>query len=134
MIRKRKVLFCVFIISILTFLFSLVASATEIEIKPVLEGKEYYIMNMGESQAFEALGFGWDNQAKQKTLNAQITTVKWSFDARFLELLGQKGNSITLKAIKERTSKLTVIGEVDNKQVSKTIFIVIQRNKSQVNK
>ncbi|MDP2938468.1 MAG: hypothetical protein Q8O13_00050 [Candidatus Omnitrophota bacterium] len=127
MLNKRKIFFRTSIISIIIFLFSLSAFAVEIEIRPVLEGKEYYVMKKGEIQTFEAQGFGWDKKTQQKTPNVEIKEIQWSFDARFLELVEMKGNAITLKAIKERTSKLTVTGKIDDKVVTITIFIVIRK-------
>ncbi len=106
-------------------LFSLNAFAATIEIQPVLEGKQYYIMKLGEAQTFTAYGFGFDKQTQQKLPDAEIKEIKWIFDERFLELQDKKDNSITLKLIKNRTSRLTVTAIIDNKSVSKTIFIVV---------
>lgn len=112
------------------FLFSLIAFANEIEINPILEGKEYYIMKLGEIQTFKASGFGWDKKLEQKIPEAKIETIEWDFDSRFLDLVEAKGETITLKAIKDRTSKLTVTGRIDNKPVTKTIFIVVKKTNS----
>lgn len=108
-------------------LFSLSAFASEIEIKPVLEGEVYYIMKPGEIQTFQANGFGWDKKTQQKISDVDIKEIQWSFDSRFLELIEKKDKAIILKAIKNRTSKLTVTGKIDGKSVTKTIFIVIKK-------
>jgi len=122
----KKIFFITSIILILTFVFSLVSFAVEIEISPILEGKEYYIMKLGETQTFKASGFGWDKKTEKKIAEAKIEAVQWSFDSRFLELVENKGDSITLKAIKNRTSKLTAMGKINGKSATKTIFIVIK--------
>ncbi len=134
MFEKRKKLYFAIIIPFLLFIFVLVSYAIEIEIKPVIEGKEYFIMKVGETQTFEASGFGWDAKAQQKVPEAKIEAVQWSFDSRFLELIETKDNIITLKAIKDRTSKLTATGKVENEDVTKSIFVVIKKNEEQVAK
>lgn len=126
MFRRREPFFTVLMISILVFLFSLIAFAVEIEIMPVVEGQQYYVMNLGQIQTFQAYGFGWDAKTQQKVPEAKIEEVQWNFDSRFLELVEKKNDTITLRAIKDRTSKLTATGKVDNEDVEKTIFIVIK--------
>lgn len=115
------------IISMIIPLFSRALFASEIEIQPIMEGQEYCLMKLGETQTFTASGIGWDKDTKHITPGAQITGIQWSFDARFLELQGTGNNSITLRAIKERTSRLTVTGIVDGKTATKTIFVVIKK-------
>ncbi|MFA4842823.1 MAG: hypothetical protein WC658_03205, partial [Candidatus Omnitrophota bacterium] len=100
--------------------------AVEIKIQPVVQGESYYIMQLGETQAFEASGFGWDENKQEETSGKEIKEIQWSFDTRFLELVGKAGNTITLKAIKKRTSKLTVTAKIDNEDVTKEIFIVVR--------
>ena len=126
MSRIRKVFFITSIVSLALSLYSQVAFASDIEIKPVLEGEDYYIMRLGEIQTFEACGFGWDKAREERIPNIEIKAIQWSFDSRFLELVEKKDNTITLKAIRKRTSKLTVTGKIDDKYVTKTIFIVIK--------
>ena len=109
-------------------MFLQLSFASEIQIKPVIEGENYYIMKLNETQTFTAYGFGWDSDTQQKIPDKEIKSIQWSFDQRFLELVQTKDNTITLKAIKDRTSRLTVTGEVEGKSVTKTIFIVIEKN------
>ncbi|HOW35739.1 MAG TPA: hypothetical protein PL155_04935 [Candidatus Omnitrophota bacterium] len=129
MSAKRKIFFGALILLTAALLFLPAAFANEIEIKPVLEGKEYYIMAPGEVQTFEALGFGWDKKVQQKIPGATVETVQWNFNPEFLELVGKTGNTITLRALKRRTSKLIVTGNVNGKPVTKTIFIVVKTDK-----
>ena len=82
-------------------------------------------MKLGEIQTFQARGFGWNKNKEEKIPSREIKAIQWSFDSRFLELVEKKNKTITLKATKKRTSKLTVTGEVDDKYATKTIFIVI---------
>lgn len=126
MFRIRKIFFRVPIILLALSLYSSLAIAIEIEINPVLEGEEYYIMKLGETQTFEARGFDWDNDREEKIPNIEIKAIQWNFDARFLDLVEESGRTITLKASKKRTNKLTVTGKIDNEHVTKTIFIVIK--------
>lgn len=126
--KKRRVIFLLSLI--VTALFYSLVFASEIEIRPVLKDKAYYIMKLGEVQTFEAYGFGWDNKVAQKIPDAKIDTIQWNFDSRFLQLVEEKGNFITLKAIKDRTSKLSVTGTVNGKRVTKTIFVVIKKVKN----
>ncbi len=129
MLGTRKIFFIISIISLALSLYSQAAFANEIEIKPVLEGEDYYIMELGEIQTFQACGFGWDRTKEEKIPDIEIKAVQWSFDSRFLELVEKKNETITLKAIKKRTSKLTVTGKIDAQYVTKTIFIVIGEGK-----
>lgn len=122
----RKTFFIIFIISLAVSLFSSAAPAGEIEINPVSEGEDYCIMQLGEIRTFEASGFGWDKTRQEKIPGAGIEAIQWSFDSRFLELVEEKNNAVSLKAIKKRTSKLTATGKIDDKLITKTIFIVIK--------
>ena len=122
----RKTFLILFIVSLVLSLFYAIAFASEIEIKPVLEGENYYTMKFGETQTFEASGFGWDEANEKRVPGVEIEAIRWSFDSRFLESVGEGNKTITLKAIKERTSKLTVTGKVGTKYATKTIFIVIK--------
>lgn len=124
MFKKRIILFTVLLT---LFLFSQLAFASEIEIKPVQGGENYYIMKLGQTQEFSASGFGWDKNTQQKIPDVQIKQIQWSFDERFLELVQTKDDTITLKLIKNRTNRLTVTAIVDNKPVTKVIFIVPER-------
>ena len=83
-------------------------------------------MELGEVQTFEASGFGWDRTKEEKIPDIEIEALEWSFDSRFLELVEKENKAITLKAIKKRTSKLTVTGKIGDKHAAKTIFIVIK--------
>ncbi len=123
---KKKIFFIIAIISLVLPLHSNAAHASEIEIKPVLEGEEYYIMKLGQTQTFEAMGVGWDKENKARIPGVEIKALQWAFDSRFLELVEKNSNTITLKAIKERTNRLTAQGEVADKPTVKTIFIVIE--------
>jgi len=129
MSRIIKTFFVILMISIALSLYSSAAFASEIEIKPTLEGEDYYMMKLGETQTFAAYGFGWDKTKEEKIPGMEIKAIRWSFDSRFLELAEEKNNTITLKAIKKRTSKLIATGEIDNKYATKTIFIVIGESK-----
>lgn len=124
--KGRKIFFIISIISLALSLYSQIAFANEIEIKPVLEGEDYYIMKLGEIQTFQAYGFGWDKDREEKIPDIEIKAVQWSFDTRFLELAGKAGNTITLKATKKRTTKLTVTGKINGEDVTKDIFIVVR--------
>lgn len=125
--RDKKIFYTISIVLIAMFLFSQLAPASEIEIKPVVEGENYYIMQLNQTQTFTAYGFGWDSDTQQKIPDIEIKEIHWTFDSRFLELVQSKDNTITLKAIKDRTSRLTVTGKIDGETVTKTIFIVIER-------
>ena len=126
MFEKRKILFATALISLALSLFISNVFAVEIKIQPVVQGESYYIMQLGETQAFEASGFGWDENKKEETSGKEIKELQWSFDARFLELVGKAGNTITLKAIKKRTTKLTITGKINGEDVNKEIFIVVR--------
>jgi hypothetical protein len=121
----RKIFITILVMLFVLSFYSHRAFASEIEIKPVLEGQEYYTMKLGQVQTFEAFGVGWDKDRAERVPGLEINSIRWSFDARFLEAVDKKDNTITLRAIKQRTSKLTVTGEVTGKQVTKTIFVVI---------
>lgn len=124
MFKKRKILFATSVISLISVLFFSTVFALGIEIRPVAEGQDYYIMQLGKAQTFEACGFGWDENKEEKVADIEAGAIRWDFDSRFLQLIEKKGNTITLKAIKKRTSKLTVTGKINGEQVTKTIFIV----------
>lgn len=130
MIKKRKIFSVVSLLGISMLIFSQVVLAVHIEIKPIVEGQEYCIMKLGETQTFQALGFGWDENAKQNIPEKEIKGIQWSFDGRFLELVETKDSTITLQAIKARTSRLTVTGTIDGEIVTKTIFIVVQKDET----
>ncbi len=125
--RKRKRFFIISAFLIAIFLFLSVALAVEIEIRPVLEGEAYYTMELGEIQTFEASGFSWNEDREEKIPGIEIKEIQWNFDSRFLELVEKKNAAITLRAIRKRTSKLTATGKIANELVTKTIFIVIER-------
>jgi len=123
--KKQKIFFTTTTILLALSLHSPVALASEIEIKPVLEGQGYYVMKLGETQTFEAYGIGWDEEREEKIPDVAVNAIRWNFDLRFLELVEKSGAFITLKAIKKRTSKLTATGKINDDHAAKTIFIVI---------
>jgi len=124
--KGRKIFFTTVVIPLILSFFLSTVFAVEIKIQPVAEGEAYYIMQPGETQAFEASGFGWDENKKEEAPGKEIKGIQWSFDTRFLELVGKAGNTIILKAIKKRTTKLTVTGKINGEDVTKDIFIVVR--------
>ena len=127
--HAKKYIFILFLLA-LAPCFANSAFANEIEIKPVAPGQEYYIMKPGEIKTFEAFGVGWNHETKERIPNAEIKAVRWNFDRRFLEMISTDGKTITLRALKNRTSKLTATGEVGGTTIAKEIFVVIKRDKA----
>lgn len=124
MLRMLKITIT-FLILIFSFQFSVYAY--HINITPS-EGNRYFKMKIYEKVKLTAEAVGWDDGIKQPISHLDINVLKWKFDNSFLKEVNSNDNSITFRAIRVGTTKLTIEGEIDAKPVTQVFFIVITPN------
>lgn len=94
-----------------------------VEITPKSEDGIYRV-NLNDTVTLEAHSIKTDAETGSET-EAQITKVWWSFSKDVLLKTASSGNSITLKAVKDGASELTVSIMADNYSIKKTVTILI---------
>jgi len=95
-----------------------------IDITPKADNDAYQ-MNLNDTTVFAVKGYKNDGKSEVPE-QVKITKVWWEFDKDILAKTGATPNSITLKANKTGTSKLTVRTMLENSNCIKTITVMVR--------